>query len=82
MPEQVARFLAVLREPVRTMVLLAILTGLRVGEILALRWQDLDLDRVPAHQREAVAKLAQMVRNGDEFGLAGKFGIGQPTLLQ
>jgi integrase len=43
MPEQVARLLAVLREPIRTMVLLAVLTGLRVGEILALRWQDVDL---------------------------------------
>ncbi len=45
MPEQAARLLAVLREPVRTMVQLAILTGLRVGEILALRWQDVDLNR-------------------------------------
>ena len=44
MPEQVVRLLAVLREPIRTMVLLAVLTGLRVGEILALRWQDVDLD--------------------------------------
>jgi integrase len=207
MPEQVSRFLAVLREPARTMVLLAILTGLRVGEILALRWQDADLDRgelrvmqavyrgcmgspktkgskrtiplpetaigtlknlkqwthgliperlvfpsrkgtvindtnlllrvlkpagklagvpwvswhtfrrthatllqlaggsakdaqaqlghsqitttlgiytipIPAHQREAVEKLSQMVTNGDEFGKAGKLGIDQPTLLQ
>ena len=44
-PDQVVRLLAVLKEPVRTMVLLAILTGLRVGEILGLRWQDVDLDR-------------------------------------
>ncbi len=44
MAEQIARLLAQLRGPVRTMVLLAILTGLRVGEILALRWQDVDLD--------------------------------------
>ena len=43
MPELVGRLLSVLREPFRTMVLLAVLTGLRVGEILALRWQDLDL---------------------------------------
>jgi integrase len=207
MPEQVARLLAVLREPVRTMVLLAVLTGLRVGEILALRWQDVDLEGgelrvvqavyrgclgspktrgskrtiplpetvigaltnlaqwtrgltperlvfpsrkgtvlndtnlllrdlkpagkligapwiswhtfrrthatllqlaggsakdaqaqlghsqitttlgiytipVPAHQRAAVEKLSQMVTNGDEFGVAGKLGIVQPTLLQ
>lgn len=42
-PEQITRLLRVLREPVRTMALVAVLTGLRVGEILALRWQDLDL---------------------------------------
>jgi integrase len=207
MPEQVARLLAVLREPIRTMIFLAILTGLRVGEILALRWQDVDLDQgelrvvqavyrgcmgspktkgsrrtiplpqavsralkdlaqrahgvtpeglvfpsrkgtvlndtnlllrvlkpagrlagvawvswhtfrrthatllqlaggsakdaqaqlghsqitttlgiytipVPAHQREAVEKLSQMVTNGDELGGIRKLGIAQPTLLQ
>lgn len=43
-PEQIPQLLSVLREPVRTMFLLAILTGLRVGEILGLRWKDLDLD--------------------------------------
>jgi integrase len=207
MPEQVTRLLGVLREPIRTMVLLAVLTGLRVGEILALRWQDVDLQGaelrvvqavyrgcmgspktkgsrrtiplpqaatralkdlakrtegltpeglmftsrkntvlsdtnlllrelkpagrligvpwvswhtfrrthatllqlaggsakdaqaqlghsqitttlgiytfpVPAHQREAVEKLSQMVTNGDELGGIRKLGIAQPTLLQ
>ena len=33
---------ALLRDPVRTMVHLALLTGLRVGEILGLRWGDVD----------------------------------------
>ncbi|MGC2111768.1 MAG: hypothetical protein WA655_19790 [Candidatus Korobacteraceae bacterium] len=37
---------------------------------------------VPAHQREAVEKLSEMVTNGDEFGAAGKTGIAQPGLLQ
>jgi integrase len=41
-PEQVQRLLSVLQEPVRTMVLVGILAGLRVGEILGLRWQDVD----------------------------------------
>jgi hypothetical protein len=45
MPEQIPQLLAQLREPVRTMVLLAVLTGLRVGEILALRWEDVDLEK-------------------------------------
>jgi integrase len=41
-PEQVPLLLGALREPFRTMVLVAILTGLRVGEILGLRWEDVD----------------------------------------
>jgi len=41
-PPIIPRLVAALEEPVRTMVLLALLTGLRVGEILALRWKDVD----------------------------------------
>ncbi len=41
-PEQVSNLFGILREPARTMVLLGILTGLRVGEILGLRWGDID----------------------------------------
>jgi integrase len=54
MPDQVVRLLAILREPVRTMVLVGVLTGLRVGEILALRWQDVDLDRGELRVEQAV----------------------------
>ena len=32
-----------LREPCRTIALLALLTGMRIGEILGLRWKDVDL---------------------------------------
>ena len=38
-PEQVRALLAELAEPFRTMVLLAVLSGLRRGELLALRWK-------------------------------------------
>lgn len=41
--EQIQRLLAVLEEPVRMMVQTGVLSGLRVGEILGLRWQDVDL---------------------------------------
>jgi integrase len=41
--EQCQRLLVALPEPVRTMVLVGILAGLRVGEILGLSWQDVDL---------------------------------------
>ena len=39
---QIPRLLAVLEEPVRTMVQLGLLTGLRIGEILALTWVSVD----------------------------------------
>jgi integrase len=42
-PNDVERLLARLREPFRTMAMLAVLTGLRIGELLALRWRSLDL---------------------------------------
>ena len=41
--EQSQRLVAALAEPVRTMALVGILAGLRVGEILGLRWQDVDI---------------------------------------
>jgi len=40
---QIQPLLDRLREPCRTMVLLGLLTGMRVGEILGLRWLDVDL---------------------------------------
>jgi integrase len=42
-PSEILQLLALLKEPCRTMVLLGLLTGLRVGEILGLRWKDIDL---------------------------------------
>lgn len=43
-PQQVRAVLAELREPFRTMVLLAVLSGLRRGEVLGLRWKRVDFD--------------------------------------
>ena len=37
---------------------------------------------LPAHQREPVGKLSQLVTNGDESGEIGKTGIVQSVLLQ
>jgi len=42
LPDQIPPLLAALQEPARTMVLVGVLTGLRIGEILALRWRDVD----------------------------------------
>lgn len=44
-PADVQRLLPKLSEPCRTVVLIAVLTGLRIGEILALRWKRADLLR-------------------------------------
>lgn len=50
----VGRLLAVLTEPCRMIVQVAVLTGLRIGEILALRWKNVDLDRNVLRVRETV----------------------------
>jgi integrase len=42
-PIQVRDIAAVLNEPARSVTLLLVLTGLRVGELLALRWGSIDL---------------------------------------
>jgi integrase len=44
-PVQVRKLFTELAEPCRTVVLLAVLTGMRIGEILALRWKRVDLLR-------------------------------------
>jgi integrase len=43
--EEVRRLIAASKEPLHTIVLLATMTGLRIGEILALRWGRVDLLR-------------------------------------
>jgi len=44
-PAQIRQLLPELTEPCRTVVQLAVLTGMRIGEILALRWKRVDLVR-------------------------------------
>ena len=53
-PEQVSILLNALAEPCRTLVLIATLTGLRIGELLALRWKNLDLKSGSIRVRETV----------------------------
>ena len=45
-----------LPEPCRTLVLVAVLTGLRIGEILALRWKSFDLLRGTIQVRETMSE--------------------------
>jgi len=42
-PEQIRQLEAELAEPARSIALLLVLTGLRVGELLALRWKNVDM---------------------------------------
>ncbi len=54
LPDQVRQLLAEIREPYRSIVLVAVLTGLRRGELFALRWGAVDLDKGVLEVRESV----------------------------
>jgi integrase len=43
-PEEIRRLLAHAEEPLRTLLLCAVLTGMRRGELLGLKWEDIDLE--------------------------------------
>ena len=53
-PEQVRKLTAELEEPYKSMVLIAVLTGLRRGELFALRWGVVDFERKSISVRESV----------------------------
>ena len=52
--EQLATLLQSLEEPVRLLAITVAMTGLRIGEVLALRWKDVDFGKSLIHVREAV----------------------------
>lgn len=54
LPQQVRQLVAETPEPYRSMALLAVLTGLRRGELFALRWGAIDLDKGVLEVRESV----------------------------
>ena len=45
-PDELKGFLANLVDPAKTAVLLGALTGLRVGELLGLKWSDIDFEKL------------------------------------
>jgi integrase len=53
-PEQLRQLVAGLEEPCKSMVLIAALTGLRRGELFALRWGAVDFERKAIRVRESV----------------------------
>ncbi len=59
--EEIGALLRLLKEPARTAVFLDVLTGLRVGELLALRWCDIDFEKSQIY----VTRSIVMQRLGD-----------------
>ena len=53
-PQQVKCLIAALPEPARSIALLLVLTGLRIGELLALRWKNVNLDNKVLRVTESV----------------------------
>ncbi len=96
-PKEVGRLLTSLPEPCRTLVLVAVLTGMRIGEILALRWKAVDLARGVIQIRETVSEgkfgapktkssrreipISQPVRNALQLQLARCRQIGSEDLV-
>jgi len=54
--EQIQALLECLEEPCRTMVLLDAATGLRVGELLGLKWADVDFEKLVINVTRSVVK--------------------------
>jgi integrase len=53
--EEVERLLLHLEEPARTAVLVDVMTGLRVGELLALKWEDIDFEKFQIHVTRSIS---------------------------
>jgi integrase len=53
-PPEIRRLLDAADEPVRTLVLCAVLTGMRRGELLGLKWEDVDLEGEKIHVRRSL----------------------------
>lgn len=53
-PQQVKRLVTALPEPAKSIAVLLVLTGLRIGELLALRWKNVNLDAKVLQVTESV----------------------------
>ncbi len=62
-PEEIRRLLEVAEEPYGTLYRIAVYTGLRRGEILGLRWRDLDLQKGMLYVRRTLGR----VKDGEEY---------------
>jgi hypothetical protein len=53
-PEEIRRLLDAQEEPLQTLLLTAVLTGMRQGELFGLQWEDIDFARHQVHVRWAL----------------------------
>jgi len=58
-PEEIVAILKELPEPLRTMIELDAFTGLRRGELIGLRWEDVDFEVLVLHIRRSVVAMVQ-----------------------
>jgi integrase len=61
---QIQALLEQLREPVRTMVLVDVSTGLRIGELLALQWRDIDFENLEISVTRSISLQHRRLQDG------------------
>jgi len=58
-PEEIVAILAELPNPLQTMIELDVFTGLRRGELIGLRWEDVDFEQLILHVRRSVVAMVE-----------------------
>lgn len=58
-PEEIMAFLKELADPLRMMIELDVFTGLRRGELIGLRWQDVDFENLILRVRRSVVAMVE-----------------------
>jgi integrase len=58
-PEEITAFLQEVPDPLRTMIELDAFTGLRRGELIGLRWEDVDFENLVLHVRRSVVAMVE-----------------------
>jgi integrase len=82
--QDVPRFVAKLaqHERLRPLAMVALFTGMRLGEVLALRWINVDLDNAVIHVREAIERtVTHGIRFKPPKSKAGRRNITLPDIL-
>jgi integrase len=80
-PEQARRFLEAARQyEYGPLFVLAVTTGMRLGELLGLKWQDIDFEAGAVHVRRALYRVRGEWVEGEPKSAAGKRKITLPAL--